>query len=150
MRERRKPRDASPSPKVVAGRVEDFLVGSMTCFPREGFYLSRLPEGFLALHETCTHLGCRISWQEEGTSADALAETGCFHCPCHLYRFDRYGRAHGRQGLAPLNLLRVAIAGGKVVVETGAPRHRRAYRPSQAAPAPEPGPATGGPAPARK
>ncbi len=103
---------------VTAGGVGDFAVGSVTRFQDARFYLVRLPEGFIALYQKCTHLGCTIPWKQQDTSEDTLAATGRFNCPCHGSIFDRYGVRKAGPAPRPLDLFPVSIVDGKVVVNT--------------------------------
>ena len=63
-------------------------------------YLDREGDGYRALSATCTHLGCRVSWQP-GTNQ--------FKCPCHGGVFDREGRVVSGPPPAPLRRLNVRV-----------------------------------------
>ena len=60
-----------------------------------------------ALDSTCTHLGCRVSW-------DAQAEE--LVCPCHGGRYDRTGRVTAGPPPAPLTSLETQVMDGAVRV----------------------------------
>ncbi|TAK36676.1 MAG: ubiquinol-cytochrome c reductase iron-sulfur subunit [Chloroflexota bacterium] len=104
--------------KIVAGRVEDFPVGSVTRFQEGRFYLSHTPDGFVALYQKCTHLGCTVPWKPEDASEDDLANKGRFNCPCHGSIFNRYGVRKAGPAPRPLDIFPVSIVDGKVVVDT--------------------------------
>ena len=63
-------------------------------------YLDRDGDGYRALSATCTHLGCRVSWQ---------ADAHQFKCPCHGGVFDREGRVVSGPPPAPLRRLNVRV-----------------------------------------
>lgn len=63
-------------------------------------YLDREGDGYRALSATCTHLGCRVSWQP-GTNQ--------FRCPCHGGVFDREGRVVSGPPPTPLRRLNVRL-----------------------------------------
>jgi Rieske Fe-S protein len=60
-----------------------------------------------ALDSTCTHLGCRVSWDAE---ADLLV------CPCHGGRYDRTGQVMAGPPPAPLTSLETQVTDGTVRV----------------------------------
>ena len=89
--------------KVVAGKPDSLRVGE-TRYVQDGkFYLTRLPEGFLALYRKCPHMGCVISWRPDAPAADTVAPKGRFSCPCHGSLFDLAGRVYKNKP-APDNL----------------------------------------------
>ena len=98
------PKTAAFGSKFEAGKVGDFEVGSMTYFLDGRFYISRLPNGLLALYRKCTHLGCVVPWRPDEQSEDSLAASGRFNCPCHGSRFDRYGLVKGGPAPRPLDI----------------------------------------------
>jgi len=58
--------------RFFMGLVDDFGDGSVT-WSREGrFSLVRLGDGFRALYQVCTHLGCLVRQMDFG-----------YACPCH-------------------------------------------------------------------
>ncbi len=61
-----------------------------------------------ALSSTCTHLGCRTSWD---------AETQTIRCPCHGGVFDARGDVKGGPPPAPLPRLETKIDGDRVLVQ---------------------------------
>ena len=109
---------------ITAGSAGDFEPGSVTAFPQGRFYLVRLPEGgFLAVHATCTHLGCTVPWN---------AGTGRFDCPCHASSFDITGAVIGPPAPRPLDHYPVRIENGIVKVDLETKLRRTAFVPSQA------------------
>jgi cytochrome b6-f complex iron-sulfur subunit len=121
--------------RVIAGRADDFKLGQPT-YVRDGkFYVSRVPDGLLALYQKCPHLGCVVPWRPDAPSEDALALTGRFNCPCHASIYDRYGVVRDGPAPRPMDLMAVSIENGLVVVDTGAVKRRTGYEPGQAVPA---------------
>lgn len=106
--------------KVVAGRVEDFVIGSVTRIPQGQFFLVRLAAGFLALSQVCTHQQFAVTYQPEHFR---------FYCPRHRRRFTRTGKylpRFGYEDTPPLHTYRIEVVDGQVVVDTdvGIPRTR--------------------------
>ncbi len=108
--------------QIRAGRVEEFGVGSVSYLRAGRFFLVRLEAGFLALSQTCTHLGCSVPWVE--------AEQR-FHCPCHGSIFTTTGEVVGGPAPRPLDLFPIEIVSGEVFVDTGARIQRAAFDLSQ-------------------
>ena len=95
----------------TVGAVDDFPPGSVTPYTEGRFFLVRLEDGgFLALYRSCTHLGCAVPWD---------AEKGRFVCPCHGSEFEADGAVINSPAPRPLDLFRVKIEGGQVMVDTG-------------------------------
>ena len=71
--------------------------------------LEGMKEGFVALDQACTHLGCRVLW---------CPSSQWFECPCHGSRFNAVGEQ--RRGPAPrgLDRYRVSVVAGQVTVDT--------------------------------
>ena len=61
-----------------------------------------------ALSSTCTHLGCRVSWDAEGQ---------VLRCPCHGGTYDRSGAVIAGPPSEPLPTLRTRVDGNRVLVE---------------------------------
>jgi Rieske Fe-S protein len=61
-----------------------------------------------ALSSTCTHLGCRVSW--DATSQQLL-------CPCHGGAYDRTGAVVGGPPPAPLATLTTRVDGDQIFVQ---------------------------------
>ncbi len=109
--------------KVVAGKVEDFKVGSVTKVAEGKFYLVRLPEGFIALYWKCPHLGCTVPWSPP-------EDPGKFHCPCHGSVYDINGQKLAGPAPRSMDFMAIEIVDGKVVVDTGKITQRLNHDPS--------------------
>jgi cytochrome b6-f complex iron-sulfur subunit len=100
----------------VAGALTDFPIGSVTKITEGRFYLSRLPEGMIALHWQCTHLGCTVPW---------VPGEDQFVCPCHGSQFDQSGRNLSGPAPRPLDYMPLEIHDGQVIVNTAVVRRRQ-------------------------
>ncbi|MBI4319733.1 MAG: ubiquinol-cytochrome c reductase iron-sulfur subunit [Chloroflexi bacterium] len=120
--------------KIVAGRVEDFPLGSVTKVRDGKFYIAHVPEGLLALYWKCTHLGCTVPWAADGEFNTPGGEKlqGIFHCPCHGSIFTRTGQIVAGPAPRPLDIMEMRVEDGKVVVDTGKIVQRERWDPSQA------------------
>lgn len=108
---------------IQAGSVDDFPPGSVTHIPNGRFYLVRLEdEGFLAIYQRCTHLGCNVPW-------DQVEER--FICPCHNSQFTTQGEVLNPPAPRPLDLFPISIEDGQVLVDTAKPQERQKYDTSQ-------------------
>lgn len=96
--------------KIVAGRIDDFPVGSVT-HNREGqFYLVRTRDGLLAICDVCTHRQGRVVYQPEHYR---------FYCPFHHNKFTWTGAHLGHDaGTPPLRTYPIEFEGDRVVVNT--------------------------------
>lgn len=95
------------------------------------FYLVHNADGLLALSRTCTHMGCKVPWNQGEQR---------FHCPCHNSTFDRNGVRTGGPAKRPLDLVKLAVqANGDVAVSPHDQTERKEYEPAQAAPYPAKG-----------
>ncbi|OGO32331.1 MAG: hypothetical protein A2Z29_02500 [Chloroflexi bacterium RBG_16_56_11] len=134
---------ASLQPRVSAGsfggkikvatvaEARAMPVGTVTYFPEQRFYLSRVESGFLALYRKCTHVGCVVPWQPDDPSEDGLAPKGRFNCPCHGGIFDRYGIVHSGPPPRPLDIFPISIEDAELVVDTGNTIERTGFEQSQ-------------------
>ncbi|MBM2812717.1 MAG: Rieske (2Fe-2S) iron-sulfur protein [Chloroflexi bacterium] len=96
--------------KVVAGRVDDFPVGSVTHIKEGKFFLVRLADGVLALNQVCTHQQCNVTYQQEHYS---------FWCPCHNRKFTRTGdQVAIKKDVPPLHKYAVEFVDGQIIVDT--------------------------------
>ncbi len=59
-------------------------------------------------------------------------EEGQFHCPCHGSLYDRHGVVVGGPAPRPLDIMRIEVAEGGVVVDSGKITQRGGYAPEQA------------------
>lgn len=112
--------------EIRAGRVDEFEVGSISHVQAGRFYLARVDDGFLAMWQRCTHLGCTIPWEEEA---------GEFLCPCHSTAFNTHGEVLSGPAPRPMDLFQVEIRDGEVFVDTGQVVERDVFDPSQVTPA---------------
>lgn len=120
--------------KITAATVEEaqaMPVGTITYFPEQRFYLSRVESGFLALYRKCTHVGCVVPWLPDDPSEDDLASKGRFNCPCHGGIFDRYGLVHAGPPPRPLDIFPITVERGNLVVDTGTIIERSSFDESQ-------------------
>lgn len=111
---------------VSAGNVNEFEPGSINHVQAGRFYLSRVDEGFLALWQRCTHLGCVIPWDEAA---------GEFRCPCHSSVFNTRGEVMSGAAPRPMDLFPIEIRDGEILVDTGQVIERDEFVPGQATPA---------------
>lgn len=86
------------------------------------FYISRLPEGIIALHWRCVHLGCTVPWVK--------AEDN-FHCPCHGSVYTRTGKNIAGPAPRPLEYMEIEVKGDEIWVDTGKINIRDHDDPSQ-------------------
>ncbi|MBM2809447.1 MAG: hypothetical protein HW416_206 [Chloroflexi bacterium] len=101
---------AAKKGKIVAGRIEDFPLGSVTHNKQGKFFVVRLADGFLALNQTCTHMQCNVAYQPEHYR---------FYCACHYRKFTRTGdQIEIKQDVPPLHVYAIEFVKGEVVVDT--------------------------------
>ena len=103
---------------VSAGNVSDYQVGEVRRITEGKFFISRVPEGFLALWQKCPHLGCSVPWAANDRSEDSVAPTGRFNCPCHGSIYDRYGQIITGPAPRPMDMFPLSIRDGRIAVET--------------------------------
>lgn len=118
--------------QVLAGKPEDFPLGEPKYIRDGKFYVSRVPDGLLALYQKCPHLGCVVPWKSGDPSEDPIQANGRFNCPCHGSIYDRYGVLKAGPAPRPMDIMAVTIENGNVVVDTGNITQRTQYDPSQA------------------
>lgn len=111
--------------RIRAGKVSDFPVNSVTRFRDGQFYISRLPEGIMALWWKCPHLGCTVPWEPSQNQ---------FVCPCHASTYDRTGQNIAGPAPRPMDYMEVEIVGDQVVVNTGVIHERDRHRPDHVTP----------------
>jgi Rieske Fe-S protein len=76
---------------------------------RRTVFLVKSPESQItALDSTCTHLGCRVSW-------DSVTQE--LRCPCHGGTYDRTGEVTGGPPPAPLAKLSTKVEGDSILVQ---------------------------------
>jgi Rieske Fe-S protein len=85
----------TPFAAVLADRHAD---GWYETRKEQVVYIDKDGDSYRALSATCTHLGCRVSWN---------TQTKHFHCPCHGGIYDRDGSVIS--GPPPAGLSRVNV-----------------------------------------
>ena len=118
------PRRRGPKDETVfiAGKLADFKVGEIVPFRKERAFILRTEGGFLALSAVCTHLHCIVNWNE------ALKR---FECPCHGAKFNQDGEVLEGPPPRPLDLYRLQIVEGKLVIDRAKPIERSKFDSSQ-------------------
>jgi cytochrome b6-f complex iron-sulfur subunit len=111
--------------EINGGLVDEFKVGDVKMLQAGKCYVSRVPEGFLALWWKCPHLGCTVPWKPTDQSEDALAPSGRFNCPCHGSIYDRYGNIVFGPAPRPMDLFGVSIREGRVFIDTNPTRAKQ-------------------------
>lgn len=106
----------------IAGKVSDFKVGEVIYFRKERIFVERLDEGFIAFSAVCTHLRCIVKWNEVKK---------IFECPCHGAKFNKNGEVLEGPPPRPLDLLKLQIVEGKLVVDFKTPKERKKFESSQ-------------------
>jgi Rieske Fe-S protein len=99
---------ANNAPTPIALRVvrED---GYSQIIERRVVFLVKTGEASVtALDPTCTHLGCRVSWDAEARE---------LRCPCHGGTYDHLGQVKSGPPPAPLPKLATKIDGDKVFIQ---------------------------------
>jgi len=118
------PRRKGPKVETVfiAGKVTDFKVGEIIPFRKERTFILRTEGGFLAMSAICTHLHCVVNWNE------MLKK---FECPCHGAKFNLNGEVLEGPPPRPLDLYKLQLVAGNVVVDRASPIERSKFEPSQ-------------------
>jgi cytochrome b6-f complex iron-sulfur subunit len=118
--------------KILAGKPEELKLGEPK-YVRDGkFYLSRVPDGLLALYQKCPHLGCVVPWRPDDPTEDQVAGKGRFNCPCHGSIYDRFGVIRAGPAPRPMDIMAITIENGNLIVDTGKITQRTKYEPGQA------------------
>ena len=98
--------DNEPTPVAIRVTRED---GYSQVVERQVVFLVKTgATSVTALSSTCTHLGCRVSWN---------ADDQTLKCPCHGGVFDRTGAVKAGPPPQPLAKLPARIDGEQVLVE---------------------------------
>jgi cytochrome b6-f complex iron-sulfur subunit len=110
---------------ITAATTSEMKVGDVKALTDGKFYLTRVPEGYIALWWKCPHLGCTVPWKEndpvEGRDAGYI-DKGRFNCPCHGSIYDRYGQIVRGPAPRPMDRFPVTIDGDRIRVDTGPTR----------------------------
>ena len=94
-----------PTPVTIRVAHQD---GYTQTVERQVVFLVKSGDGVKALSSTCTHLGCRVSWD---------AEAKQLKCPCHGGVYDRTGAVVAGPPPAPLASLMTRIDAGQVLIQ---------------------------------
>ena len=98
--------DNAPTPATLRVARED---GYNQIVERRVVLLVKTGEAEVtALDPTCTHLGCRVSWDSESKE---------LRCPCHGGRYDHMGVVKGGPPPAPLPRLATKVDGNQIFVQ---------------------------------
>jgi nitrite reductase/ring-hydroxylating ferredoxin subunit len=118
------PRRKGPEVETVfiAGKMTDFKLGEVTPFRKERTFILRTEGGFLAISSVCTHLHCIVNW-------NAVIKE--FECPCHGAKFNQFGEVLAGPPPRPLDLYKLQIVAGNLVVDMAVPLERSKFDPSQ-------------------
>jgi len=103
---------------INAGSVGDYKVGDIKAVQEGKFYMSHVPEGFVALYWKCPHLGCTVPWRPDDPSMDKVESKGRFNCPCHGSIYDRYGLIIQGPAPRPMDTFPITFQGDKILVKT--------------------------------
>ena len=98
---------AESEPRAVTVRVarQD---GYTQVVERQVLFLVKTGSSVTALSSTCTHLGCRVSWD---------AEAKQLKCPCHGGAYDATGAVVGGPPPSPLATIATRIEDERVLVQ---------------------------------
>jgi Rieske Fe-S protein len=97
--------EGEPTPVTIRVSRQDGYTQSVE---RQVVFLVKSGENVTALSSTCTHLGCRVSWD---------AEAKQLKCPCHGGVYDRTGAVIAGPPPAPLATLMTRVDGDQVLVQ---------------------------------
>ena len=94
-----------PTPVTIRVARQD---GYTQTVERQVVFLVKSGDNVKALSSTCTHLGCRVSWD---------AEAKQLKCPCHGGVYDKTGAVIAGPPPAPLPSLMTRIDGDQVLIQ---------------------------------
>ncbi len=97
--------DNEPTPVTIRVTRED---GYSQVVDRQVVFLVKTGAEVTALSSTCTHLGCRVSWN---------ASDKTLKCPCHGGVFDQTGAVKDGPPPAPLARHATRVEGEQVLVQ---------------------------------
>jgi cytochrome b6-f complex iron-sulfur subunit len=106
----------------IAGKATDFKVGEVIPFRKERTFIVRTEGGFLAISSVCTHLHCIVNW-------NAVIKE--FECPCHGAKFNQSGEVLAGPPPRPLDLYKLQIVAGNLVIDRANAIERSKFDPSQ-------------------
>ncbi len=97
--------EGEPTPVTVRVARQD---GYTQTIERQVVFLVKSGDSVSALSSTCTHLGCRVSWDKDAQQ---------LKCPCHGGVYDRTGAVIAGPPPAPLASLMTRIDNGDVLIQ---------------------------------
>jgi Rieske Fe-S protein len=97
--------DDEPTPVTLRVSRQD---GFTQTVERYVVFLVKSGERVTALSSTCTHLGCRVSWDSEAKQ---------LKCPCHGGVYDRTGAVIAGPPPAPLATISTRVDGDQVFIQ---------------------------------
>ena len=97
-------RPGIPTPVIVGVSRRD---GYTQVIEQRTLFLVRDGANVTALDSTCTHLGCRVSWDRDREE---------LRCPCHGGVYDRTGKVKSGPPPAPLATIATRVDGNQVLV----------------------------------
>ncbi|MCF7804753.1 MAG: ubiquinol-cytochrome c reductase iron-sulfur subunit [Candidatus Marinimicrobia bacterium] len=97
------------------GKPEDFQDG-FTFIEHAKVFVEKQGDEYAALSAVCTHLGCTLKKENEGTSQ-------YFQCPCHRSKFNADGKNIAGPANKPLQYLELLISpdDGQLMVDLSSP-----------------------------
>ena len=96
------------SRKVKIGVPAEFPVGVVKLLEDKKAFIYSNADGFHAISQVCTHLGCLVSRTEAG-----------FQCPCHGSKFNAVGKVTAGPAPRPLPWLELSQSvDGQLIVDT--------------------------------
>ena len=97
--------EGEPTPVTIHVARQD---GFTQTVERQVVFLVKSGERVTALSSTCTHLGCRVSWDSEAKQ---------LKCPCHGGVYDRTGAVIAGPPPAPLATITTRVDGDQVFIQ---------------------------------
>lgn len=96
------------SRKIKIGVPAEFPVGMIKLLEGKKAFLFSNIDGFHAISQICTHLGCLVSRTEAG-----------FQCPCHGSKFNAIGQVTAGPAPRPLPWLELSLSvDGQLIIDT--------------------------------
>lgn len=97
--------EGEPTPVTIRVTRQD---GYTQTVERQVVFLVKSGGGVKALSSTCTHLGCRVSWDGEAKQ---------LKCPCHGGVYDSTGAVIAGPPPAPLASLTTRVDGDQILIQ---------------------------------
>lgn len=93
--------------KLLVGKADELEVGKAkeVTYGGNDLFLVRNEDGFKVFSAICTHLGCKIKWEEHRNR---------FYCPCHKGVFSPTGEVISGPPPRPLDEYQVEIEGNLI------------------------------------